>query len=170
MRVLFFFFFAMLSAPANATNFAKWDKVVAPLAGLPIVRGRARDDWLTVIAQVNQEINTVPYVPEYGADVWQAPKQFYANGGDCEDFAIAKYYRLRREGYRERDMRVTIVRDRHTQEIHAFLALWLNGALIILDNRVNEPMPGERIKDFDVFYSVNRLGFYVPRGRDILPR
>jgi predicted transglutaminase-like cysteine proteinase len=33
-------------------------------------------------------------------DYWQTPKEFIKNGlGDCEDFAIAKFFDLKKEGY-----------------------------------------------------------------------
>lgn len=46
---------------------------------------------------VNDTINALDYVhEETNRDVWQAPAAFIANGcGDCEDFAIAKYFMLR---------------------------------------------------------------------------
>lgn len=47
------------------------------------------------IQLVNNRYNDIPYVsdPE-GTDDWKQPFRFLMEGGDCEDYAIAKYYGL----------------------------------------------------------------------------
>ena len=42
------------------------------------------------LKEINDEINSYQYIEDNG-DYWATPDEFYAkNGGDCEDFAIAK--------------------------------------------------------------------------------
>lgn len=45
------------------------------------------------LSKVNRAINSYNYIPEpRGEDYWKRPFEFYSdNGGDCEDFAVAKY-------------------------------------------------------------------------------
>jgi len=55
------------------------------------------------ITQVNAIVNRVHYrsdKKQYGTgDYWASPMEFFDNGqGDCEDYAIAKYYALRALG------------------------------------------------------------------------
>lgn len=154
--------------PAPIT-IAKWDQAVAPLAGQPITEGRKRKDWLKRIERVNREVNAVPYVPDGEVDDWKLPDRFKREGGDCEDYAIAKYYRLRKQGFPERDMRLTVARL-SWGEIHAVLIVWLNGQMMILDNMSEEIEPGDYVKNLHVYYSVNRTGFFKHEGAtEVMP-
>ena len=45
------------------------------------------------IRAANRMINTAAFVDE-GGDVWETPIELLLHGGDCEDFAIAKYFLL----------------------------------------------------------------------------
>jgi predicted transglutaminase-like cysteine proteinase len=59
---------------------------------------------LSILNKINDEVNAIPYVSDqdmYGkADYWASPEEFYANnGGDCEDFAIAKLKRMLEDPY-----------------------------------------------------------------------
>lgn len=138
----------------------KWEVAVAPLAGQPIEQGKKRKDWLKRIRKVNQQANAMPYVPDAYGDVWELPSEFWRHGGDCEDYAIAKYYRLRKQGFPERDMRVAVARL-PWGEIHAVLLVWLNGQMMVLDNMNPDVMPGEYIKNLHLFYTVSRAGFWL---------
>lgn len=69
-------------------------------------------------------------------DVWSSPLSSLSSGrGDCEDYAIAKYVLLREAGVAEQDLRVLLVRDRAVREDHAVLAVRIDGAWTMLDNR-----------------------------------
>lgn len=51
------------------------------------------------IHYINKKWNKLKYISDYSQfgqkDVWQTPKEFLENGqGDCEDFAIAKFFDL----------------------------------------------------------------------------
>lgn len=81
----------------------------------PFVTAKKWSKWLLILfvtgcvttppslEQVNYEINRYPYVSDmdnYGKDKYFAtPVEFYKNGGDCEDYAIAKRYELSKLGY-----------------------------------------------------------------------
>jgi predicted transglutaminase-like cysteine proteinase len=55
--------------------------------------------------------------------------------GDCKDYAIVKYAALIEAGIAERDLRVVILRDLSASENHAVVAVHLDGAWVVLDNR-----------------------------------
>lgn len=52
------------------------------------------------IIQVNQFWNTITYREDGPADYWQTPQETLEQGaGDCEDYAIAKYFHFRKLDY-----------------------------------------------------------------------
>lgn len=65
---------------------------------------------------VNDLFNLVPQVEDRAhwgtADYWATPAELVAsNGGDCEDFVIAKYFALRESGIPAEKMRLTYVKS-----------------------------------------------------------
>jgi predicted transglutaminase-like cysteine proteinase len=76
-------------------------------------------------------------VAQWGvADRWSAPLEtFTTRRGDCEDYAIAKYVALRAAGLAEADVKLVVVRNTAAGVDHAVVAVRLDDAWIILDNR-----------------------------------
>lgn len=74
------------------------------------------------LTTVNALVNRVPYVSDEG-DEWDDPNSFLSTGGDCEDFAVAKYAMLRRLGFPAENMRITGVIVRKTGRLHAVLVV-----------------------------------------------
>ncbi len=88
---------------------------------------------------VNAFFNRIPGVSDernYGQEeYWAYPAQFIRkNGGDCEDYALAKYLALRRLGWPEEDLLLALVKDTRRKTDHAVLAVRLDGRIFILDN------------------------------------
>ena len=54
---------------------------------------------------------------------WSTLIEFLERGGDCEDYATAKYFLLRELGFKAEDMRVVVSYDRSVREHHAVLAI-----------------------------------------------
>jgi predicted transglutaminase-like cysteine proteinase len=102
--------------------------------------GRARNGRAR-IGIINRAINLaiIPTsdVAQWGvADRWSAPLEtFTTRRGDCEDYAIAKYVALRAAGLAEADVKLVVVRNTAAGVDHAVVAVRLDGAWIILDNR-----------------------------------
>lgn len=67
-----------------------WKDIKAKLSGLPP---------LEQVKAVNVLINRWPYRTDMDVwgvmDYWETPAEFFQKSGDCEDFAIAKYFALR---------------------------------------------------------------------------
>lgn len=105
--------------------------------------------------------------PEY----WASPKEFIQKrGGDCEDYAIAKYFALRFLGVPADRMRIVAVKrfdEAGTQaaEMHAVLAVFTGKTWFILDNNArpkNNIFPHTQYKGrFDPVYSMNEGGAWV---------
>jgi predicted transglutaminase-like cysteine proteinase len=95
--------------------------------------GRAR------LGEINRAINLavrpVSDLAQYGRiDVWTSPLVTLTRGGDCEDYAIAKFVALRRAGVASDDLRIVIMRDVRGED-HAVAAARLDGRWLTLDNR-----------------------------------
>jgi predicted transglutaminase-like cysteine proteinase len=96
--------------------------------------GRAR------LGEINRAINLavrpVDDLAQYGQlDVWASPLATLTRGGDCEDYAIAKFAALRQAGIAPDDLRIVIMRDTVRGDDHAVAAVRLDGHWLTLDNR-----------------------------------
>ena len=79
---------------------------------------------------------------------------FLRNGGDCEDYAIAKYFTLRRLGFAAESLRIVIAYDRHARDFHALLAAHVGGRSYFLEND-NTILNGGKLRPYAVSYAVN---------------
>lgn len=117
---------------------------------------RATD--METLRAVNERVNLVRYVTDqtnYGvSNYWATPDEFLKNGGDCEDYAIAKYFALRSLGFT--DMRI-VTYTRPTGQGHAVLVVKLDGWEWALDNATDE------VKAFTAkpVYSANADGYWL---------
>lgn len=97
--------------------------------------GRAR------LGEINRAVNLAIHprsdTAQHGKpDVWMSPLATLARGGgDCEDYAIAKFVALQRAGVASDDLRIVILRDTIRGEHHAVTAARLDGRWLMLDNR-----------------------------------
>ena len=91
---------------------------------------------------------------------WQTLGEFLARGGDCEDFALAKYFLLREFGIPAPDMRVVVALDRSVGEHHALLVVRRTDAdgawLLDTDNRIHRRKPAS----IRYAYAVNEEGVW----------
>ena len=83
---------------------------------------------------VNRFINGRQWHIESGAhDDWRTLTDFLTYGGDCEDYAIAKYFALRQIGFAADDVRVAIARDSEASAFHAVTVVRIDGRIYFLD-------------------------------------
>lgn len=91
---------------------------------------------------------------------WQTLGEFLRRGGDCEDFALAKYFLLREFGIPASDMRVVVALDRSVGEHHALLVVRRTDAdgawLLDTDNRIHRRKPAS----IRYAYAVNEEGVW----------
>jgi hypothetical protein len=85
---------------------------------------------------VNLAIRPVSDLVQYGqVDVWTSPlATLTRGGGDCEDYAIAKFVALRLAGIAPDDLRIVVMHDTIHGEDHAVAAARLDGRWLTLDN------------------------------------
>jgi predicted transglutaminase-like cysteine proteinase len=86
---------------------------------------------------VNLAIRPVSDLALYGQiDVWSSPLATFARGGgDCEDYAIAKFVALRLAGIAPDDLRIVVMHDTLHGDDHAVAAARLDGRWLTLDNQ-----------------------------------
>lgn len=99
------------------------------LAKAHVYTGRGMLGWL------NQGVNLSIKAKNEPDDRWDPPLAALEKGGDCEEYALAKWLGLRKLGIAESDMRMVIVKLRAAPGEHAFLAVRQEDAWLILDNR-----------------------------------
>ncbi len=132
------------------------------------IRGKPLREQLDI---VNDWGNEHPYIIDqinWGVeDYWETPFEFMEISGDCEDYAIAKYYSLRALGLPEKNLRVIIVQDFNLGGIiHAVLGVYDGGELWILDNQSHQVMPAMKIYHYRPVYGINENAWwaYYPKA------
>jgi predicted transglutaminase-like cysteine proteinase len=114
---------------------------------------------------VNAWANTRPYVEDiqnyHVSDYWATPGQFLAHGGDCEDYAITKYYSLVRLGFSADDLRIVIVDDSNLNVFHAVLAVRSDNNVWLLDNQLQHVVPMDVAVQYVPIYSLNEHGWWM---------
>ena len=119
---------------------------------------------------VNLYANSRDYVLDlhnYGVeDYWAIPREFLNNGGDCEDYAITKFFSLRWLGLPTEDLRLVIVQDTNLRVPHAVLAVARGNEVFILDNQVQAVLPHRDVVHYAPVFSINEAHWWihVPRA------
>lgn len=133
--------------PPGATS---WQRIMKQARGLPPME---------MLKAVNTFFNKWPYRLDqdaYGtSDWWATPQEFLKLSGDCEDFAITKYYALKELGFSVDDLRIVVLRDRIRGIAHAILVVFLQGDAYVLDNVSSVIFSHERYKHYLPYYSLN---------------
>ncbi len=113
---------------------------------------------------VNSYFNSKPYEDDarlFGVDdYWQFAEQFVRQGGDCEDFVIAKYRTLIAAGFPDENLRIVLVDDRVTSTEHAVLAARIGSAIFILDNQKVGLKLEAQVTTYRPLYAFNRQSVY----------
>ncbi len=130
--------YALLKPSGPTVELHGWARasVKPPVVGAgPVDLGTLQD----VNALINSSVMYQTELPP--ADVWQTPEETARlKTGDCEDFAIAKYYALAKDGVDPKDMYVVVGlyegkgKDK-SKQAHAVLQVALGGDRYALDLR-----------------------------------
>jgi len=106
------------------------------------------------LALVNSFFNRVAFVDDIvhwkKPDYWATPVETLAtNGGDCEDFSIARYLTLREMGVPDERMLTTYVKSLKLDQAHMVLTYCSSPEAepVVLDNLVNEIKPASERLD-----------------------
>jgi predicted transglutaminase-like cysteine proteinase len=119
------------------------------------------------VAAVNSYINQISYVEDsknYGqSDYWATPVEFFRKGGDCEDFAIAKYASLRALGFSTEQLRIAIVQDKIKNIAHAILIVYTEDGTYVLDNQDKRLRHAAEVTRYQPVFSINATNWWLHR-------
>ncbi len=152
---------------AAADRLRQWRELVRQIHGLHEEKR---------VEQVNRFFNRIPNRTDreqWGReDYWATPlEMLVTNGGDCEDFALAKYFTLRAAGVPNERLRVTYVRawiaSENRVESHMVLAYYpfQDAEPLILDNLVAEVRPASQRPDLTPTMGFNAEGLWSAKQR-----
>ncbi|MEB0042872.1 transglutaminase-like cysteine peptidase [Pseudomonas sp. CCI3.2] len=169
---------------------ADWDfSVISRNAELlygPLGEGRNRiDAWQRLLSTekqisekeklevVNQFFNhQIRYVEDidnwHEIDYWATPiESLWKGAGDCEDYAIAKYFSLRRLGVSNDKLLITYVKALRLNRAHMVLTYYSspNAEPLVLDSLINEIKPASQRTDLLPVYAFNAEGLWLPGAK-----
>lgn len=101
-------------------------------------------------------------------DYWATPIEFLSKGaGDCEDFAIAKYFTLRAMGVNDAKLRITYVKALQYNIHHMVLSYYSEpeSEPLVLDNLVDSINPGSKRTDLMPIFGFNGSGLWMAKQR-----
>ena len=98
-------------------------------------------------------------------DYWATPIQSLMKGaGDCEDYAIAKYFSLRRLGVPSEKLLITYVKALRLDRAHMVLTYYPspNAVPLVLDSLIDAIKPASERPDLLPVYAFNGEGLWLP--------
>lgn len=175
----------------NLTPFVKWDRITKSYkneakrsSGPDCKNSRSREcniaNWenflserkgkgkLDNIKAVHKYINSTKYIVDIANwgidDYWATPSEFLIKDGDCEDYAIAKYYSLIRLGFHDSEMRIVILNDKNLKLLHSVLIVKMNGKDYMLDNQISQVVEAKNIHHYQPIYSINKAHWWLHKS------
>jgi predicted transglutaminase-like cysteine proteinase len=122
--------------------------------------------------EINRFFNKIDFVDDkqhWGKnDYWATPIEFLAtNGGDCEDFTIAKYFSLIELGVASEKLRLMYVTATRPRQAHMVLAYYETpkSVPLVLDNINKRILPATQRRDLIPIYSFNGDGLWRAKSK-----
>lgn len=119
---------------------------------------------------VNDFFNRLTYVTDQALvgkeDYWMTPVEFLIKGaGDCEDFAIAKYFTLKELGISDDNLQIVYVKALNYNMAHMVLAYYQTPSSdpLILDSLSTKISPASQRPDLLPIYSFNGAGLWLAK-------
>jgi len=150
-----------ICAPGQTANCmpAFWATLLAALKDQPLRRQ---------IALANDALNRIRYVPTvqnwHRKMYWETPFEFLRYGGQCQDYAIAKYELLRQAGVPASAMRMVVLRDTAIARDHAVLVVYVDGEPLVLDILTPRIVPAAASVPYRPYYSINENAWWYHLG------
>lgn len=151
-----------------------WSKALAVFGG-----GSEQQKLKDINEYFNRKLRFVDDQTLWGqADYWATPiEALMKGGGDCEDYAIAKYFSLKFIGVPVTKLRITYVKARiggagsNITQAHMVLTYYASpdAEPLVLDNLVSEIRPASRRSDLVPVFSFNSEGVWAAGGTEPQP-
>lgn len=139
-----------------------WQRLEALAQNAPI------DRQLRLINSFFNRVAFVSDIQHWGEeDYWATPVELLTtNGGDCEDFSIAKYLSLKSMGVPDEQLRIVYVKALELNQAHMVLAWYSqpDADPLILDNLTNDIKPASQRTDLEPVYSFNGEGLWLNKS------
>jgi len=136
-----------------------------------IQNNQGNSEW-RIINAVNTFFNQVHFISDqkhWGIeDYWATPLELLStNGGDCEDFSIAKYFTLLELGIPDKRLRIMYVKAVKLNQAHMVLTYYEtpNSEPLILDNLINRIKSASQRPDLMPIYSFNGSNLWMSKER-----
>ncbi|WP_019026685.1 transglutaminase-like cysteine peptidase [Colwellia piezophila] len=139
-----------------------------------MVDNQSDSDW-SKINKVNHFFNQIiTYQDDINLwgkkDYWASPVETIGRGkGDCEDYAIAKYFTLTSLGVDPNKLRLMYVRQLTVNQPHMVLIYFENpkDVPLVLDNFNPKVLPASKRRDLKPIYSFNAQGLWMAKARGL---
>ncbi len=126
-----------------------------------------KDTSLKQLKKINAYLNRLTYKSDKlnndKKDYWATPKEFLISGaGDCEDYAIIKYYTLIKLGFDPDKLFITIVYHPASKSHHMVLSYFVKDTEepLILDNSNPKILTLKQRDDLQINAFLNTSGVY----------
>lgn len=181
---LFLFLLLLLTAGGCATKRAvppppSPETVAVPDAGeqriarwRALVQEKLSAPELEKLESVNRFFNQLEFVDDsvlWGRDdYWATPfEMLRKNGGDCEDFAIGKYFTLRQLRIPDQRLRLTYVKSLTLHKPHMVVSYYEKPKAVplLLDSLMPLILPATKRDDLVPIYSFNGEGLWLAKRR-----
>lgn len=127
---------------------------------------------LEILQKVNDFFNQVKFIDDWllwkRSDYWATPVEFLVeNGGDCEDFSIAKYFTLKKMGVDEEKLNMTYAKALRLNQAHMVVTYYETPGAepLVLDNLDPEILPASERNDLMPIFSFNGSGLWLAKER-----
>jgi predicted transglutaminase-like cysteine proteinase len=117
----------------------------------------------------NSRIRFVSDIDLWGVqDYWATPIEFLCKkAGDCEDFAIAKFFTLKAMGVAEEKLNIAYVKALQYNIAHMVLTYYSEPGAepLVLDNLIDSIEPASKRTDLMPVFSFNSAGLWTAKER-----
>ncbi len=142
----------------NTEAVSEWKKDLKPFKKLYTTRQKIEAVNNYINAKIEYRVDSKVWGK---SDYWASVDETFSKGyGDCDDYAIAKYFTLKELGFNEDDMRIVVLKDHNIDQIHAVLSVKVNGTHYILDNQSPYLRTDSQITFYEPIYSINRTAWW----------
>jgi predicted transglutaminase-like cysteine proteinase len=142
------------------------------LAWQALIQGVKLEADIAKLEKVNDFFNQFDFVSDVlhwqKKDYWATPIEFLAsNGGDCEDFALAKYFTLKKLGIEEAKLNMTYVKAWRLNQAHMVVTYYEKPASepLVLDNLTKKIEPASKRTDLLPVFSFNGSSLWISKER-----
>ena len=141
-----------------------WEEVLQRYSG-----ATDREKLEKVNSFFNKKIVFASDMDVYGVeDYWATPVEALSRGaGDCEDYAIAKYFSLKMMGVTEEKLRIAYVKALQYNIFHMVMVYYSSPEAdpLVLDNLVDSIKPASERRDLLPIFTFNGAGLWLAHDR-----